>query len=390
MLAAAFLLPVAAGILRPFSRQKIQYSLGTILDNVEFLAAMPVSIYLTKKIFFERDNEVFRQIYSWIPDGIKNLLYGKDILIYITVVPVILIVLLLILRLFTTPFYNAVVAPLSDKIYSKVNSGGSLLKRIIGALWQLPRAVYISLILALLLNFCTYYFYSPTLAKWMNDSVPYQFIYKKALYPVLNSNIAKEIPVLLNDSFSSLRRSAQVKNAPVGEQAAGGLAGGDMRVIRYFNGVTLDEAVKSTPEIDETAKKIAGREIDSRNKAYLLYKWVSKNIEYDFDKAARISTDPKGIPSGSIVAFSTRKGICFDYSSLYVSMCRAVGLRVRLVTGLGYSGVSWGDHAWNQVYSVEESRWIDVDATFGNSGADYFDKEDFNVDHKYPTVQGEW
>ena len=63
---------------------------------------------------------------------------------------------------------------------------------------------------------------------------------------------------------------------------------------------------------------------------------------------------------------------------------------MRLVTGLGYSGVSWGDHAWNQVYSVEESRWIDVDATFGNSGADYFDKEDFNVDHKYPTVQGEW
>jgi transglutaminase-like putative cysteine protease len=70
-------------------------------------------------------------------------------------------------------------------------------------------------------------------------------------------------------------------------------------------------------------------------------------------------------------------------------MCRAVGLKVRLVTGLGYSGTFWGDHAWNQVYSTEEKRWINVDCTFG-SAANYFDKKNFDEDHKDSDVQGEW
>ncbi|HBQ86719.1 MAG TPA: transglutaminase, partial [Syntrophomonas sp.] len=87
--------------------------------------------------------------------------------------------------------------------------------------------------------------------------------------------------------------------------------------------------------------------------------------------------------------FNTRKGICFDYSCLYISMCRAAGLKVRLITGVAYSGTAWGDHAWNQVYSTEEGRWINVDTTFGSNGY-YFDKPDFIADHRYPVVQGEW
>jgi transglutaminase/protease-like cytokinesis protein 3 len=51
--------------------------------------------------------------------------------------------------------------------------------------------------------------------------------------------------------------------------------------------------------------------------------------------------------------------------------------------------MNWGDHAWNQVYSNYEGRWINVDATFGSNGS-YFDKPDFNVDHRYAQVQGEW
>ena len=55
----------------------------------------------------------------------------------------------------------------------------------------------------------------------------------------------------------------------------------------------------------------------------------------------------------------------------------ATGLKVRLVTGIGYSGLAWGDHAWNQVYFPAEKRWINVDATFGSTGANYFDKGRF-------------
>lgn len=223
----------------------------------------------------------------------------------------------------------------------------------------------------------------------MNQSTAYQVVYKNAVSPALNSNIAKKIPVLVNDSFGKVMERAQpiedtgpaISNHPVKKD--------NPYVITYFNGVTLDEAIKSNAQIDATARQIVGSEQNSKKKAHLLYKWVSQNIEYDYNKAAIISKDSSGIASGSIIAFNTRTGICFDYSSLYISMCRAVGLKVRLISGLGYSGLAWGDHAWNQVYSIEESRWINVDTTFGTNG-NYFDKRDFNVDHRYAQVQGEW
>jgi transglutaminase-like putative cysteine protease len=221
----------------------------------------------------------------------------------------------------------------------------------------------------------------------MNDSNAYQVLYKNAVSPVLNSNIAKKIPVLVNDSFAKTTERVPSGGDP------GGLPNPDQlrksNVITYFNGVTLNEAIKSNAQIDETARMVVGNEKNSKKKAYLLYKWVSQNIKYDYSKAAIISKDPTGISSGSIIAFNTGKGICFDYSCLYISMCRAVGVKVQLITGLGYSGVAWGDHAWNRIYSVEEARWINVDATFGTNG-NYFDKQDFSVDHKDAAIQEEW
>jgi transglutaminase-like putative cysteine protease len=112
-------------------------------------------------------------------------------------------------------------------------------------------------------------------------------------------------------------------------------------------------------------------------------------VKYDYEKAEKVSENSENITSGAINAFETRKGICFDYSSLFVAMCRSVGLKVRLVTGLAYSGVSWGDHAWNQVYSEEKNRWINVDTTFGSID-NYYDRADFNMDHKNADIQKQW
>jgi len=229
----------------------------------------------------------------------------------------------------------------------------------------------------------------PVMAKWMSESGPYQMIYQNALHPILNSNIAKQIPVIVNDSFRNLTGGTEQEGETLVEQIGKRFIG-DAVIIEYFNGVTIDEAIKSTSEIDNTAAEIVGDEESDTKKAYLIYKWVSKNIEYDFEKAENIVHNTWKYKSGSIEAFSTRKGICFDYSCLYISMCRAVGLKVRLITGLGYSGTSWGDHAWNQVWSENEQRWINLDTTFGSSGKNYFDKPDFFVDHRDGKVQGEW
>lgn len=393
ILFSVFIIPIIAGILSAFSRERVRYSFESLLNNIEFLIGLVASIYLARKIFFDRDTAIYKKLYELVPEAVKTFLHGQDILTYVVAVPVFLMVILMLVRLITTPLYRYFIVPLSEELSSVIGAMPGFIQRIAGGLWQLPRAVYSLLIVALLMNFYTYYIYSPQLSKWMKESEVYQAIYDKAIYPALNSNLAKQIPVLVNDSFRKTAENSvpgkKDNSGSITDRIARQLSDRNIKVIEYFNGVTLDEAIKTTPEIDKTSREIVQNETQDTRKAYLIYKWVSRNVQYDYAKVEKVSKDPRGIPSGAMEAFHTRKGICFDYSSLYVAMCRAVGLKVRLVTGLGYSGISWGDHAWNQVYSSEEGRWINVDTTFG-SVANYFDKSDFGVDHKYDDVQGEW
>ncbi len=386
-----FSIPVLMGLFSVLTRESVRYSLISFFDYVELAAGIFVSFYVTRRIFFDQDGSLFTTVYNLIPERIKDLLYGKDILTYVIVVPLLLLPVRLILRALTAPVYRHFILPVSDRLYDGIKNMSPVFQRLTAAAWRLPKAAVITLISAFLLNFVMYYIDSPQLSAWTQSSGQYQFIYKNVLYPVLNSSLAKEIPVLVNDSFRRTAwNSGQQAAVPDAVDAFKKLTGGNIKIKEYFNGVTLDEAVKSNEQIDNTARTVVGKETDTRKKAYLIYKWISKNIEYDYAKVEKVYKEPENIRSGSIPAFETRKGICFDYSSLFVSMSRAVGLKVRLVTGSGYSGLSWGDHAWNQVYYPEENRWINVDATFGSTGANYFDKGDFSVDHKNSEVQGEW
>lgn len=160
-------------------------------------------------------------------------------------------------------------------------------------------------------------------------------------------------------------------------------------VIIYYNGVTLEEGIKSLPEIDNKAREIVRNAKSDREKAQRLYAWIGSNIKYDFDKAEK-ALSPEGVSnSGSIEAWNSRSGICFDYACLYVSMARTVGLGSRIITGEAYDGQNYGPHAWNQVYLEDEGRWINIDPTFYLSG-DYFDNADFNKDHLNSEIAGEW
>jgi hypothetical protein len=160
-------------------------------------------------------------------------------------------------------------------------------------------------------------------------------------------------------------------------------------VIVYYNGVTLEDGIKSLPEIDKKAREIIGSAKTDREKAQRLYAWIGSNIKYDFNKAER-ALGPEGVTnSGAIEAWNTRSGICFDYACLYVSMSRAVGLGSRIITGDAYDGQNYGPHAWNQAYLEDDGIWINVDPTFYLSG-DYFDNIDFNNDHLNAEIAGEW
>lgn len=159
--------------------------------------------------------------------------------------------------------------------------------------------------------------------------------------------------------------------------------------IVYYNGVTIEQGVKSNEAIDNKALSLTRSCKSDRERAKILYEWVGANIEYDDLKAKKVLNAQDVKDSGAVSAFQSRTGICFDYACLYVAMCKAVGLNVRLVTGDAYNGQQYISHAWNEVYLKDENKWINVDPTFYKAG-NYFDTKDFNEIHRKNNTAGEW
>lgn len=372
IMVSLFLAPIIVGIISPSKNLHLRRFIYSLLRNIIFLASIILSVYLTSIIRSDNENRFLTEIYMKIP-LIQTFVISDNIWIHALFVLLVAVFLAGLINLLMMPVYRYGISPLLIKAESSYRKKSSFVKRMVRGLCQLPKSIICVLVLALLINFCTSYNSGWAVDKKVNQSVAYQFINKNILNPLLNSSIVKKIPVLLNDSFKDASASLQ-----------------NIHLTQYFNGMALDDAVKSDSEIDSTAKQIVGKETNSKEKAYLIYQWVSKNISYDYNKADVIATSPSSVSSGAIVTFDTRSGICFDYACLYIAMCRAVDVKVRFITGMGYSGTAWGDHAWNQIYSSEENRWINVDTTFGNSGENYFDRGDFSADHRNDVVQEEW
>jgi len=161
--------------------------------------------------------------------------------------------------------------------------------------------------------------------------------------------------------------------------------------IIIYNGVTIEDGIKSNKNIDNKAVELIKNAISDRERAKVLYTWIGSNIKYDNDKAEEVlsGSDNNEMPeSGAIVAFENKSGICFDKACLYVAMSRAIDLKVRLIGGQAFDGEKYVGHAWNQVYLKDEDIWINVDTTFYDGG-NYFDSNLFNK-HNTEEIAGEW
>ncbi|MEA4987125.1 MAG: transglutaminase domain-containing protein [Anaerovorax sp.] len=382
-----FLMPLLTGVLYPISTNRIHHSLLSIMNNFKFILGILISINLFRVIFSQKGGGLFVHLYKLIP-SLQDFIvrYDNDIVAYVIVFFVLLYVTLWTLGILGIPFYKYIILPMTDKILLVYHSMSNNAKRILSIVWQLPKSIFIIILFSLLLSFYTNYVNSPSTENYINHSLTYRIVNNHILNPILSTDTAKNMPVFINDSI----KKATEDFTPANNDDSAYSNYWKITAIKYFNGMTLDEAIKSNSDIDNKAKNLVSTGKNEREKAYLLYQWISKNIQYDKGKVEIIAKDSTHVNSGSIVTYSEGKGVCFDYSCLYVSMCRAVGLKVRFVTGMGYNGAEWGDHAWNQVYDPEEDRWINVDTTFGNSGVNYFDNSNFSINHKYEVVQGEW
>lgn len=135
-------------------------------------------------------------------------------------------------------------------------------------------------------------------------------------------------------------------------------------------------------DVAEAAKQITAGKEDDEAKARALYQWVGTRVQYDWDKVEQYERNRIWKEQGPEDTFSTRKGVCIDYSRLYAVMARSVGLEAKVVTGLGYDGQGgYGPHAWNEVYLSEQGKWVPLDSTWVSSGGNWFNPPGFDKTH---------
>ncbi|HEU4711675.1 MAG TPA: transglutaminase domain-containing protein [Pyrinomonadaceae bacterium] len=122
-----------------------------------------------------------------------------------------------------------------------------------------------------------------------------------------------------------------------------------------FLKATGEFAANDKAVIDQ-AKAIAGDDRDAWSVARKLADWTHNNLVWK--SVAR---------AGAAETLATREADCSEFSQLFVAMARSLGLPARLVSGLAYSGNSFGGHAWVEVWAGD---WVELDPTWGTDFVD--------------------
>lgn len=115
------------------------------------------------------------------------------------------------------------------------------------------------------------------------------------------------------------------------------------------------------------AQLVAGKKTDL-DKVTAIHAWVVSNIKYDYDMIGKL---PAGYQPNIEVIYAQKKGVCFDFASLFAAMCRSQGIPCKMVKG-NTKYIS-GYHAWNEVYI--SGSWKAIDASYDScakqAGANY-------------------
>jgi transglutaminase-like putative cysteine protease len=125
--------------------------------------------------------------------------------------------------------------------------------------------------------------------------------------------------------------------------------------VVYLNSVQNVKWNSSDIAIQKAQQLVKGKKTD-KEKVEAIYNYIVKNVQYDYTLASTVSTDY--IPDIDNT-LTNRKGICYDYSSLFAAMLRSVKIPAKLVMG-NTSYVS-EYHAWNEV--LLNGKWVTIDTT---------------------------
>ncbi len=123
---------------------------------------------------------------------------------------------------------------------------------------------------------------------------------------------------------------------------------------KYVDFDSSSECVKKAAEL------CAGASGDVE-KIAAIFTYITDNVVYDKQLAATVKSGYVPHPDATL---SSKKGICYDYASLFAAMCRSQGIPARLVIGYAEPDIY---HAWNEVYT-DETGWITPELFLRNKG----------------------
>ena len=121
--------------------------------------------------------------------------------------------------------------------------------------------------------------------------------------------------------------------------------------IESVQNVKVEQGSKTA----ETVKTVVNDEMTDAEKVEAVHDYVTTNIKYDADK----KPDADYVPDSEEI-IAAGEGVCYDYSSVFASMARLMGIPTKLV--MGYADGMDGYHAWNEV--LIDNEWKTVDTTY--------------------------
>jgi len=127
-------------------------------------------------------------------------------------------------------------------------------------------------------------------------------------------------------------------------------------LYKYYT--RTQEFAELTPEVIQLAKEIIGNEKNPYLQAKAIYSWCVNNIAYVY-------------PPNRGIRFSLprKTGDCGEYSLIFMSLCRAVGIPVRVANAHWCCKEKKNYHVWNEFY-LPDYGWIPADTTDGRTNRD--------------------
>lgn len=370
---------IIKGLLFKFTKERMLHRIYGMINDMLFLLSIAIAGCIIYTAFYGSKNSFLHSaLYRLLPESAEHYIESAGIIV-LSVLALITSYLVFMVFRPIIRLLESVVTRWTGYICGAAERWRRPIRKALGVSLELPGmavSVIAAVMLIALINTCFPY---GALNENTSESREYNYIYTHFVSKAAESRLGKEIPVLLWNTAGQFSRDAY-----------GAYAIGNNHALSTIEYLRFRIETKSNAEIDNEAKSIVGSETDEEKKAFLLYKWIGSNIAYDMDKYNDIlNNESYRDKFGAIPAYNTRKGVCEDYSDLYTAMARAVGLKVRVIVGQGYSYDQWSGHAWNEVYIPKYEAWIPLDTTWAVSGY-YFNNNNFYDTHVKEAIAGEW